>query len=133
MRHAIFPSQPIWSSPTRRYFLFYSGPSFLWALGDAIQALCCLTSSKILTSIFPQTGLALMGFSRFCPSSLDLPNFVVRECRGATAEEWSSRSKSAQAWPRPRSGNLEIWGPGNPEIWDPKNEKNKKLSQRDPN
>ena len=33
-----------------------------------------------------QTGLALMGFSRYCPSSLDLTNFVVRECRGATAE-----------------------------------------------
>ena len=48
-----------------------------------------------------------------------------RSHRTATAEEWSSRSKSAQAWPRPRSGNLEIWGPGNPEIWDPKHEKSK--------
>ena len=67
-----------------------------------------------------------MGFSRYCPSSLDLTNFVVRECRGANAEECSSRSKSAQAWPRPRSGNLEIWGPGNPEIGDPKNKNKKK-------
>ena len=66
-----------------------------------------------------------MGFSRYCPSSLDLTNFVVRECRRATAEECSSRSKSAQAWPRPRSGNLTIWRPGNPEIWDPKNQKMK--------
>ena len=68
-----------------------------------------------------------MGFSQYCPSSLDLTNFVVRECRGATAEECASRSKSAQAWPRPRSGNLEIWGPGNPEILDPTNEKNENL------
>ena len=45
---------------------------------------------------------------------------MPRSHRGATAEEWSSRSKSTQAWPRPRSGNLEIWGPGNPEVWDPK-------------
>ena len=29
----------------------------------------------------PQTGLALMGFSRYCPSSLDLTNFVVWSCR----------------------------------------------------
>ena len=48
----------------------------------------------------PQTGLALMGFSRYCPSSLDLPNFVVRRCRGAAGP--------AQA------RFLEIWGPGNP-------------------
>ena len=33
-----------------------------------------------------QKGLALMGFSRYCPSSLDLTNFVVRSCRGAAAE-----------------------------------------------
>ena len=83
-------------------------------------------------AMIPQTGLALMGFSRYCPSSLDLTNFVVRECRGATAEECSSRSKSAQAWPRPRSGNLEIWGPGNPEMWDPTVQKNKKSQNTNP-
>ena len=48
-----------------------------------------------------QTGLALMGFSRSCPSSLDLTNFMVQSCRGAV--------------PRPsRDDSLES---GNPGIW----------------
>ena len=47
-----------------------------------------------------------MGFSRCCPSSLDLLHFVVRECRGATAEE-CSRLKHG---PSPARGQiLEIW------------------------
>ena len=45
-----------------------------------------------------------MGFSRYCPSSLDLNNFVVRSCRGGCA---------SYLWPKPRpdfwkSGDLEI-------------------------
>ena len=57
-----------------------------------------------------------MGFSRYCPSSLDLTNFVVREPsrshRGATAEECSSRSP-----PRPDPGlDLGIWKSGDLEI-----------------
>ena len=75
----------------------------------------------------PQTGLALMGFSRYCPSSLDLPNFMVRSCRGAAAENTPlalSRLSLTQARPKPGpgqiSGNLEIWGPGNPDLEESK-------------
>ena len=54
----------------------------------------------------PQTGLALMGFSRYCPSSLDLTNFVV----------WSHRGEcSGYLWLT--ALNLEIWESGNPGIW----------------
>ena len=67
--------------------------------------------------MIPQTGLALTGFSRYCPSSLDLTNFVVRECRGATARPSRSHRrgvvKQVQVRPglahRTRSGNLQIW------------------------
>ena len=72
--------------------------SFLLAIVQVMLTFCvgdvnsvCYPSWRAL--VVPQTGLALMGFSRYCPSSLDLTNFVVRECRGATAEECSSRSK----------------------------------------
>ena len=52
-----------------------------------------------------------MGFSEYCPSSLDILHFVVRERRGATAELsrrmlWLSLADS-----------LEIWESGNPGIW----------------
>ena len=61
-----------------------------------------------------------MGFSRYCPSSLDLTNFVVRSCRGAVVElprscrgavRWLSLADSLE------SGNLEIQESGNPGIW----------------
>ena len=39
-------------------------------------------SSGSSAGFIPQTGLALMGFPRCCPSSRDVPNFVVRECCG---------------------------------------------------
>ena len=53
------------------------------------------------------------GVLTVCPSSLDLPNFVVWRCRGAAAEGAPTISGSglAQAQPGPRfwkSGNLEI-------------------------
>ena len=70
---------------------------------------------------FPQTGLALMGFSRYCPSSLDLTNFVVRRCRGGAVR------RPGQAWPRHRSGNLEILEPGSLKHWDPKNKNLKNI------
>ena len=60
--------------------------------------------------IVPQTGLALMGFSRYCPSSLDLPHFVVRECRGATAEPPRRSARAGPDGPSPARGQiLEIW------------------------
>ena len=83
-----------------------------------------------------------MGFSRYCPSSLDLTNFVVRRCRGGAAEvsrrcrgRCAGRPKSApglaqaSVW---ESGNLEIWEPGNLEIWDPKHQKNKNYQNQNP-
>ena len=98
--------------------------------------------------IFPQTGLALMGFSWYCPRSLDLNNFVVWSCRGSAAELspavrqlGPSRAQAGQAGPKPDpswaqagpqlgpsqiSGNLEIW---DLEIWDPKKFKKLKLSR----
>ena len=55
----------------------------------------------------------MMGFSRYCLSSLDLTKFVVREHGGATAEPFS-----AYLWVSAlRSGNPEIQESGNPGIW----------------
>ena len=109
------------------YLVFCRHPAYASFISAA--SICVLSVQH--RQIIPQTGLALMGFSRYCPSSLALTNFVVREPPrshgGATAEECSSRSKSTQAWPRPGSRNLTIWGTGNPEIWDPKNQKIKDL------
>ena len=52
----------------------------------------------------------MLVFSRYCPSFLDLPHFVVWECCGATAEECSSRSKWLKHGPSPARGQiLEIW------------------------
>ena len=52
-----------------------------------------------------------MGFSRYCPSSLDLTNFVVRRCRGGVAQRCAGR-------PRPSPGiGLGIWKSGNLEVW----------------
>ena len=76
---------------------------------------------------FPQTGLALMGFSRYGPSSLDLLHFVVREQprsrRGATAEPsrrmlWLSMADS-----------LDIWESGNPGIWKSGNLESQKIGK----
>ena len=65
----------------------------------------------------PQTGLALMGFSRYCPSSLDLTNFVVRECRGATAEAPRRSGRAGPSPSRPGPGlDLGIWKSGDLEI-----------------
>ena len=44
-----------------------------------------LASTSSVSVHIPQTGLALMRFSRYCPSSLDLLNSVVQECRPETA------------------------------------------------
>ena len=68
-----------------------------------------------------QAGLALMGFSQHCPSSMDLTNFEVCGHGGATVElsrrmRWLSLADSLE------SGNLEIRESGNlesryPETW----------------
>ena len=59
-----------------------------------------------------------MGFSRYCPSSLDLTNFVVRRCRGGVAEVPRTVRRPAQVRPRPGPGlGLGIWKSGNLEIW----------------
>ena len=48
--------------------------------------------------VLPQTGLALMGFSRDCPSSLDLLHFVVWERRGCAAERAPSPLGLGLGW-----------------------------------
>ena len=63
----------------------------------------------------PQTGLAPMGFSRCCPSSLDLTNFVVRRCRGGAAEV--SRRCRGRCAGRPKSGRGLAQEFGNLETW----------------
>ena len=87
--------------------------------------------------MIPQTRLALMGFSRYCPSSLDLTNFVVRRCRRGAAEvlrrcrgRCAGRPKSgpglaqASVW---ESGNLGTWKSGN--LGSEKSEKKKENRQ----
>ena len=66
---------------------------------------------------FSQTGLALMGFSRYCPSSLDLTNFVVRSHGGATAEP-----RAGYLWPT--ALNLKVQ---ESEIWESRNLESKKI------
>ena len=76
-------------------------------------------NSKLLfrtaSTLIPQTGLALMGFSRYCPSSLDLTNFVVRRCRGGVAEV--PRRCRGRCAGRPKSGpglaQASVWESGN--------------------
>ena len=59
-----------------------------------------------------------MGFSRYCPSSLDLTNFVVRRCRGGVAEVPRRCRGRCAGRPRPGPGlGLGIWKSGNLEIW----------------
>ena len=53
-----------------------------------------------------------MGFSRYCPSCLDLTNCVVRIRRGAVHR--LSLADSLE------SGNMGIWNAGNSGIWNPK-------------
>ena len=90
----------------------------LAVLRQSLQKFRTLGLKRHIHGEVPQKGLALMGFSRYCPSSLDLPNFVVRSCRGGCA---------SYLWPRPGpsqiSGKL---GPGNPESGNPKKAKHKK-------
>ena len=82
--------------------------------------------------IIPQTGLALMRFSRYCPSSLDLLNSVVQECRPGSAQirrlmppraAASHSQEPGSKIQKPgskiqESGNLEIQESGNPGIWN---------------
>ena len=69
-----------------------------------------------------------MGFSRYCPSSLDLTNFMVRSGRGAAAEPCpGSLWLTALNLEIQESGNLE---PGNLEIGHPKKSKNIKIKIR---
>ena len=78
--------------------------------------------------LVPQTGLALMGFSRYCPSSLDLTNYVVRKCRGGVVEvSWTVR-RPAQVRPRPGPGlGLGIWKSGDLEFQKFGIQKSKKI------
>ena len=69
--------------------------------------------------ILPQTGLARMGFSQYCPSSVGLTNSVVQSCRGDVAEPcpgylWLT-ALNLGIW---KSRNLEIWESRNLEIWE---------------
>ena len=50
-----------------------------------------------------------MGFSRYCPSSLDLTNFVVQSCRGTVHRLSLADSLESGIW---KSRNLEIWESG---------------------
>ena len=73
-----------------------------------------------------------MGFSRYCPSSLDLPNFVVRICRGAAAEN----TPLALSWlslTHAQARFLEIWGLGNPEILESPLQQKKNKDSQSPN
>ena len=99
-----------------------------------------VATSRYISTLrgIPQTGLALMGFSRYCPSSLDLTNFVVQERRGVAAE--NALAISGSRWLlRPvghetcqltalnleiqESGNPGIWKSENLEVWNPKRSK----------
>ena len=89
--------------------------------------------------VIPQTGLALMGFSRYCPSSLDLTNFLVRSCRRAVAEPcagWKSGNPEIQEAGnlgiQEPAGNLGIQESGNLGIWDPKNQEKKIYQNQNP-
>ena len=67
--------------------------------------------------VVPQTGLALMGFSRSCPSSLDLLKLVLRGCRGAAGELVLSDPGPAQLGSSLAQARfLEIWNSGDLEI-----------------
>ena len=61
-----------------------------------------------------QTELALMGFSQALPSSLDLPNFEVRECRGETVQNRTLWPGNLGSW---ESENLGVGESGNLGIW----------------
>ena len=70
-----------------------------------------------------------MGFSRYCPSSLDLTNFVVRSCRGAVPRlslADNLESGNLGIW---KSRNLEIWESKNLGIWDPRKSPQTKSSK----
>merc|ERR1712216_605900 len=81
-----------------------------------------LVAGTMLHFIVPQTGLALMGLSRYCLSSLDLLHFVVREHRGAVAEPPRSRRGECSgylwltAWTSGSLGNPGICKSGNSSI-----------------
>ena len=62
-----------------------------------------------------------MGFSRYCPSSLDLTNFVVQSRRGVVCRlslADSLESGNMGIW---KSRSLEIQESRNPEIWKSRN------------
>ena len=73
-------------------------------------------------TVIAHTGLALMGFSQSCPSSLDLTKFVVRSRRGAMRQLSVADSLESRI--------LGIWKSRNLEIWDPKKKKNSKIQIR---
>ena len=103
-----------------------------WCITPKVCSTRCIMFFGPYHVFIPQTGLALMEFSRYCLSSLDLTNFVVRSCRGAVAE----LSQSRAALPRLdladslESGNMGIWKiqeSGNLASQKSKNESSKNL------
>ena len=84
---------------------------------------CRQTNSEI-----PPTGLALMGFSRSCPSSLDLLKLVLRGCRGAAGELVLSDPGPAQLGSSLAQARfLEIWNSEDLEIQKFGIQKNKQI------
>ena len=82
--------------------------------------------TAVNVSITPQTVLALMGFSRYRPSYLDLTDFVVRGHGGATAEPARSLCRLSLA-DSLESGNLEIQESGIHKNQKFKNSQNENL------
>ena len=78
--------------------------------------------SQVSSKFVPQTKLALTGFSRYCPSSVDLTNFVVWRCGGAVSRLSLADSLESGNW---ESGNPGIWESRNLEIWESGIQKNK--------
>ena len=80
----------------------YCPPRVDGSKGCLLGNLAFLRRPSCLSDVIPQTGLALMGFSRYCPNSLDLLHFVVPERRGSIPEP--RRSHRGGIW---KSENLE--------------------------
>ena len=83
------------------------------------MARCHMASQRCFGVFIPQTGLALMGFSRYCPSSLDLTNFVVWRCRGDAAEVPRTVRRPAQVGPG--LAQASVWEFGNLGTWTSRN------------
>ena len=77
--------------------------------------------------VFSQTVLALMGFSRYFPSSLDLLNSVVQECRGKPSRMPPPGLEPAMLADSLESGTPGIWKSGIQKIQWNINDQNEKF------